>query len=218
MMTRNLARAIFILFLAAPRLMGQQLAINSGPEPSRIDLAGGYNLVNANAPPGSCGCFTMNGAFVSADANLNDRLSLLAESNGGQASNISALGQNLTLGTLMAGPRVSWPHFRYAPYGEFVAGVAHGTGSYFPSATSTSGSAWSFAFAAGGGLDFNLTDRLGIRLFDARYLRTSFPNATNASQNQIQIESGVVIHFGNPGFGSRREAEAHIADVPADIP
>lgn len=195
-MIRNFATTILLLVLTAATGAAQRTTVDLEPETPRFDLAGGYNLVHANAPPGSCGCFTMNGAFVSADVNLSDRLSVVGEVTGGDAKTISALGQNLTLSTFTAGPRLVWPYHRFEPIGEFLLGVARGTGSYFPSATSNSGSATSFAFSTGGGVDFTVTPRIALRAVDIRYLQTNFPNSADGSQHQLQIETGFVFRFG----------------------
>ncbi|GGH06369.1 OmpA family protein [Silvibacterium dinghuense] len=163
---------------------------------SRFDLAGGYNLIDANAPPASCQCFTMNGAFVEGDFNFKKWLGVAGMVTAGHATDISTLGQNLTLMTYMGGPRFLWNHSRLTAFGQFLAGGARGTGSYFPTSTGSKSSAESFAFSTGGGLDFNLTPRIAIRTFNAQYLRTEFPNGSNGSQNQLQISTGIVFRFG----------------------
>jgi outer membrane protein OmpA-like peptidoglycan-associated protein len=101
--------------------------------------------------------------------------------------------------TFMGGPRISWPRHRAVPFGEFLVGGAHGGGSYFPNGTSISTSAMSFAYSAGGGLDWNLNDRFAVRLFDAKFLHTSLPNGVNATQRQLQISVGMVARFGGSG-------------------
>lgn len=195
-MTRNLAFTFFASLLLANAAGAQQTVTDREAMPSRLDLAVGYNFIRANAPPADCGCFSMNGAFVGANYNLNRWFSLAAEGTAGHATKISSLGQNLTLTTFMGGPRVSWVHDRYIPFAQFMAGGAHGSGSYFPSAGSSTSSSTGFALAAGGGLDLNLTERFAIRAVEADYLRTTFPNGINTSQNQLQISGGVVLRLG----------------------
>jgi outer membrane protein OmpA-like peptidoglycan-associated protein len=103
--------------------------------------------------------------------------------------------QDLTLLTFTAGPQVSHRFGRFRPYGEILVGGAHGSDSYFPSKTSVSTTASSFAFSTGGGLDIKLTDRVSIRAVDAQFLRTSFNNANSNEQNQLMIGAGVVFKF-----------------------
>jgi peptidoglycan-associated lipoprotein len=199
-MKRAFAISFALTMLAATGASAQQTVIDAGSvNPPRIDLTAGYNLIKANAPPGDCGCFTMNGGYGGGQVNLSQWLGVAGEVSVEHANDISSLGQNLTLITFMGGPRVSWPRYRFVPFGEFMAGGTHGAGSYFPSSTSSSTSASSFAYAAGGGLDVNLNQRFAIRAFDARFLHTSLPNGVNGTQRQLQIGIGVVMRFGGSG-------------------
>jgi peptidoglycan-associated lipoprotein len=81
------------------------------------------------------------------------------------------------------------------PYADVLFGGAYGSDSYFPTATSSTTSASSWALSAGGGLDVNLTRRLAIRAFDVDYLRTALPNGTNDAQNYLMIDAGIVFKF-----------------------
>jgi len=183
---------------------GQQTIFpNRTMDAPRFDIAAGYHLIDANAPPADCGCFTANGGFVGAQFNLSSRLGFAGEVGTVHASRISLLGQNLMLTTFLAGPRISVPFRRITPFGEFMLGGAHAGDSYFPNSSSGTSSASTFAYSAGGGLDYNMSDRLAIRLFDASFLHTSFPNGANGSQRQLQINAGVVMHFGGTGGGPR---------------
>jgi len=196
-MNRAITLSFALALLGVSGAAGQQTVIDgNGSDGARLDLALGYDLVRANAPPADCGCFNMSGGFVSGQLNLSSSLGIAGEFTEGHASTISSLGQDLTLSTFMAGPRVSWNHYRYVPFGEFMVGGAHAGDSYFPSSTSSASSATTLAYAPGGGLDINLNQRFAIRAFDARFLHTSFPNGVNGTQRQLQIETGFVVRFG----------------------
>ena len=145
---------------------------------TRYDLSIGYNNIRANAPPGGCPCFDMNGGFVFGTVRLTDWLGISGEFTGGHSSNISTLGQGLTLTTFTAGPRVSHRVRQFTLYGEVLAGGAHGSGSYFPTKVSSYTASSSFAVSTGGGLDVSLNRRFSIRALDLQYLRTSFPNGS----------------------------------------
>jgi len=149
----------------------------------------------------------MNGGFAAADFQLSNWLGITGKFTGGHANNISALGQNLTLMTFMAGPRVSLPYGRFTPFAQGLFGAAHGSDSYFPTSTGSETSATSFAFSVGGGADFNLTDRFAIRLADIEYLRTSFPNGAGNTQNHLEAGIGLVFRFGRHGGLSGRVVE-----------
>src|SRR5689334_13365135 len=113
----------FVAALFAHTAGGQQTAFATQPfDAPRIDVTVGYHLINANAPPAECGCFTANGGFVGAQYNLSSRLGLVGEVGTVHASRISTLGQNLALTTFLAGPRVGVSGRRIAPFGEFMLG------------------------------------------------------------------------------------------------
>lgn len=199
-MNKILSIAFCLVLLGATVAFGQQTTTDvGGILPSRLNLAAGYNFVRANAPPNSCDCFNMTGGFVSGEFQLSPWFGAAGEFTGEHSSKISSLGQDLTLTTFTAGPRISWTHVHFTPYGEFLLGGAHAGNSYFPSGASGSSSASSFAYSAGGGVDFNLTPRMSLRVIDAKYLRTSFPNGTNNVQNHLKIGAGIVIRFGSTG-------------------
>jgi opacity protein-like surface antigen len=162
---------------------------------TRWDFSVGYNNIRANAPPSQCQCFNMNGGFVFGSVHLTEWLGIEGQFTGGHSSNISPLGQGLTLTTFTAGPRVSHRYRRFTPYGEVLVGGAHGSDSYFPSNNTSSTSASSFAVSTGGGLDFRLTPRFSIRALDMQYLRTSLPNGVSNEQSQLMIGAGLVIKF-----------------------
>jgi peptidoglycan-associated lipoprotein len=194
-MTRALT--ILSILILSGAAAGAQVAAPVEPFPARLDLAGGYSFTRANAPPASCGCFDMNGGFASGAFNLSQWFGIEGRFTIGHASNISSLGQDLTLMTFTGGPKVTWRTYRFAPYGDFLVGGARGSGSFFPTGSGYSTTASSFAWSTGGGIDVRLTDRFSLRAVDAQFLRTGFPNAATNTENHLQISAGIVLHFGN---------------------
>jgi peptidoglycan-associated lipoprotein len=163
----------------------------------RADVSLGYSHIQANAPPGDCGCFGVNGGYISGDFYLRDWLAVAGEITAGEANHISSLGQNLTLATYMAGPKVVRAGHRLAPYAQVLFGGARGSNSYFPSGTTYTTSASSFALSAGGGVDFNLRRYLAVRMVELQYLRTTLPNGVNDEQSHLTIGTGLVIRLGS---------------------
>ncbi len=182
----------------------------------RFDLSIGYNNIRANAPPGDCNCFNMNGGFVSGAVHLTNWIAIAGEFTGGHSSHISPLAQDLTLTTFTAGPRVTYTWHRFTPFGEVLVGGAHGGDSYFPSLTSSSTGASSFAVSTGGGVDIKLDHRFSLRALDMQYLRTSFPNGVNGEQNQLMIGAGLVIGF--EGYHSHPKIAPTPPPAPAPPP
>lgn len=196
-------RRILSYFLATPILVilgGPPAQAQANPtDPasfvSRYTVALGYSNIRANAPPADCGCFDMNGGFASASYKLKYWLSAAAEVNGGHASNISPLGQDLTLTTYTVGPRITFRETRTVPFAQILFGAAHGSDSYFPTGTTYTTSATSFAFSTGGGVDIHLNHRFAIRPIEAQYLHTGFPNGTTNAQNHLLLGAGIVFKF-----------------------
>jgi outer membrane protein OmpA-like peptidoglycan-associated protein/opacity protein-like surface antigen len=196
------------LVLLATFLIGSSVAVAqwSPDDPeniSRLNVSGGFNYARANAPPADCGCFSLIGGYFSAGYHIKDWLSVEAEVTGGHANNISALGQDLTLLTFAGGVKYQYNGHRFVPFAKALVGGAHGSDSYFPTATGSSPTANSLALQGGGGVDFLLTDHLAIRVADVEYLRTTLPNGTTKEQNQLMASVGIVYRFNR--MGSDRE-------------
>ena len=187
------ALPLFALSLAAVPTAGAQ----AGPmDPTtfvpRYTVGLGFNNIRANAPPATCGCFDLNGGFISGSAELKYWLDAVAEVTAGHANHIGPLGQNLTLVTYTVGPRVNFRGQRFVTYAQALFGAAHGSDSYFPEGDSYSTSASSFAFTAGGGVQYHLNHRFAIQLVQVQYLRTDFPNAADNSQNHLMLGAGII--------------------------
>ncbi|HEV2351707.1 MAG TPA: hypothetical protein VG028_17890 [Terriglobia bacterium] len=173
-------------------------AAASGQGASPIEVSLGYSYVHANAPPGQCGCFNMNGASGALAASLGHGFSAVADVGGYFQHNVVGAQRSLTIETYLFGPRYSSYHWKkWTPFAQFLAGGAHGSGSLYSSAT-TSGSVNGFSMTTGGGLDWNASRRVSMRLFQAEYLMTRFPNNVNNNQNDLRLTFGVVLHFGKP--------------------
>jgi opacity protein-like surface antigen len=180
-----------------------------GQSASPVEVSLGYSYLRANAPPGQCGCFNMNGGSGGLAAYLGHGFSAVADVGGYFQSNVVNSGLNLTMETFLFGPRYSYRHSKkWTPFAQFLAGGAHGSGTLYGTSTTatssntsagfTSGSANSFAFSAGGGLDLKASRNVSIRVFQAEYLMTRLPNAVNDYQNDLRLTFGVVLHFGKP--------------------
>jgi outer membrane immunogenic protein len=193
----------FFLLSVMAALLGAQLAANAQPAaPStqpRADLALDYTYMRSNAPPGNCGCFNLNGGSATFGWRIGQsHIALVGDVTVAEAGKISSNGYGLTLSTFTFGARYQ---FRFAhsplhPFGQILAGAAHGSGSLVDGQNpSVSNSGGTFAGSAGGGVDLNLTRRLSIRLVEADYLATTFNNGDNDHQNNLRLSSGVVFHF-----------------------
>jgi outer membrane immunogenic protein len=163
-----------------------------------FDVSLGYSYLHSNAPPGGCGCFSMNGLSGGFDASLSHGVSVVADIGGYFQGNVDNSGRSLRVETFMFGPRYSSPHWaKWTPFAQALFGGALGSGTLYGTSASTSGSASGFAMSAGGGLDWNVHPLFSIRLFQAEYLMTRLPNGVNNNQNNLRVTAGVVFHVGS---------------------
>jgi len=188
--------AVAIATLSTATTRAQNTSAVNIDEVPRADVSLGYNYIKANAPPGGCECFGLNGGYASGSYRLLPWLSVAGEFTGSHAKDISLLGQDLTLLTFAAGPRVAFPRKHIVPYVQALFGVAHGSDSYFPTSTGYTTSSSVFDVTAGGGVDINLDRRFAVRIIEAQYMHTSFANGSNNEQNNLMLGAGIVFKFG----------------------
>lgn len=161
-----------------------------------LEFAVGYNAIRANAPPGGCGCFYMQGARAEADLRLHDWLSAVVEVGGAHANKINSSGDSVGRMTYLVGPRVTRRYGRrFSGFAQALLGGAHGFDGYFPTKTTFSATGNSFAFSTGGGVDVTLSDHIAARILQADYLYTQLPNAGGDRQNNLRLGAGLVFRI-----------------------
>ena len=192
-------RTSYVLLL----LLVASAVVAAGQETSRADIALGYAYTHDNAPPAGCSCFSMNGFNGNVAWHVKPAIALVGELGVTHASNIFPAGHDLTLTSYLFGPRFYYmrksaagelqPPHAFTPFGQFLIGGAHASGSL---SGSSSGSSNGFAFATGGGIDLGLSRRLAWRMFQTEWLHTGIPNGVNDRQNNFRFITGLVIRLG----------------------
>ena len=76
------------------------------PRPASVSLGVNYTADISNSPPGSCGCFAMQGGGVNVRLGLTDRFSAAADFSVVNTGTVPGANYGLGLMTLMAGPAV----------------------------------------------------------------------------------------------------------------
>lgn len=171
---------------------GAQSQHQAGP----LEFAVSYNAIRANAPPGGCACFYMQGGRAEVDFRLHHWLSAVAEVGGAHANKINSSGDSVGRITYLVGPRVTYrSNRRFSGFAQTLFGGAHGFDGYFPSPTNSSSTANSISFSTGGGMDLSLSDHLAVRILQADYLYTQLPNAAGDRQNNLRIGAGIVFRI-----------------------
>lgn len=81
------------------------------------------------------------------------------------------------------------------PFVQILIGGVHGFDSLFPDPNGTVPNPDAFAYAAGGGLNVNLSPHFAIRAGQADYFQTHLPNDTNDRENHLRLSAGIVFRF-----------------------
>jgi outer membrane immunogenic protein len=161
-----------------------------------LEVALAWSGDRTNAPPSGCGCFWMEGAKAEASAPFASHFSAVAELAGEHAGSINAAGESLGLVTYLFGPRYTFtPRSRTVFFGQFLAGGVHGFDALFPNPGGSTVTPDALAFAAGGGMNLNLSPRFALRLFQADYLQTRLPNDGDNRQDHFRLAAGIVLRF-----------------------
>ena len=122
--------------------------------------------------------------------NLNKTVGVVADF-GGYANTRKGIDDKLL--TYMFGPRFNWRHSRLTPYVQFL----FGGGYVWSGPASTTQNA--FATAAGGGVDYQLTDHIAFKPIQVEYVMTQIDSSRGfgSHQNDVRYSGGVVFRFGS---------------------
>ncbi len=167
--------------------------------PAEVSLT--YSYLRANAPPGQCGCFSMNGVSGSYLYNLSDTLGVVVDAGEVQASNVRSSGLDLTLSSLHAGMRYtirSGDGGLVSVFGQALVGVTRASGGLAAIASAGGGATTDVSAIVGAGLTVNAGSHFAIRALEIDYFHTKVPNGSNDYQNNLRASVGVVYRFGGP--------------------
>jgi outer membrane immunogenic protein len=164
----------------------------SHDEIPRFEVGANYNYFHANAPPGQCGCFSLNGGSGTILMNITPRWAAIADIAIAHANQVDNTSQNITIVNYLFGARYTRRNSsRFVPYGEAMFGGAKEDVNFQFTINRNS-----FGLAAGGGVSTQLKRRWGVTLAQFDYVYTQIPNAKNDRQNNIRISTGVTYNFG----------------------
>jgi peptidoglycan-associated lipoprotein len=181
---------ILALSLSAPA-RGQQSGIDKGRVPA-IEVGLNYTFIHANAPPASCGCFSINGGGGTIVVNAPRGLSVVADLYAAHANQVDGTNQNITIFNYLFGPRSSYrAGHRFTPYVEALAGGSKETSNYTYVADVNA-----FAASGGGGISTVINRRFAWNIIEADYVYSRLPNAVNTHQNNLRVTSGITFRFG----------------------
>ncbi len=200
---KNVVRAsvIMIAILASLPLVAQTAAGGTESAPSRlakfefaVSYAPKFIKIADTAGPWQ----VMSGAAADAVYDLGKHvkhLGLAADVDFEYAPSIKP-GVNLRQFSLVAGPRYTLKNKAGVTfYSEALFGFVHASDSVFPTGSTVSSSASSFAMQFGSGLNLPVTKHLGWRVVEADYIGTKLPNNGDNYQGDWRFSTGITGHF-----------------------
>ena len=196
-----------VLSIPATRLHAQVVPQGRDFSLPRAEVSLAYSATEANAPPGQCGCFFMNGASVEGNFRLKRAYTAVADVTYAHTGGIHDTGNSLSLLMATGGVRLNFrfghqrddgwdTYYKVKPFVQGLVGVAHGFDGSFPQSSGfINPSASSFALLGGIGLDIKWRRHLSFRAIQADYGYTRLPNLAGNDQNLLRISSGITIHL-----------------------
>jgi outer membrane immunogenic protein len=193
MMQLRRALLLIIVLGLSWHLHAQAISTGGGQDDlPRIEIGANYNYFHANAPPGQCGCFSLNGGSGTVLLNVTPVWGVVADLAVGHATDVDNSLQNITIFNYLFGGRYTRrTSHRFVPYGEALFGGAKEDVNFQFTINRNS-----FGLAAGGGVTTRLKRRLGLTVVQVDYVYTQIPNAKNDRQNNIRVSTGITYGFG----------------------
>ena len=194
--------ALFVLG-AADDARAQAIPAETPPSIAQAELFGGYSYMRANTVINRTP-ISLNGASFSVAFYVNNWLGLVGDLGLYHQGNIAASGCSLAVSSYQVGPRLRLrDHEHLTPFGQLLLGAGHAGGTLYTRSLGSGmpplGANNGFLFTAGGGADWRLSPRIGIRLVQAEYLHSQFLNGNGNGnrQNNLRLSTGVVFNVGN---------------------
>lgn len=180
------------VFVAVIIILGMVALAQEGSNAPRAEFFGGYQFLRASSGLNVPGInnFNLNGWDAAVNGYFNRYFGMTADFSGsyGTPQAAGVVGVKTHLHTFMFGPVVRAPMSKVTPFAHALFGGGHAS----LSAVGTSVSETDFTWAAGGGLDLNLSPHVGIRVAQADFLQT---RVASASQNHFRYSAGIVFKF-----------------------
>jgi outer membrane protein OmpA-like peptidoglycan-associated protein len=204
----------FLLHTGEAAAQASTATSNASGQYPKAELFVGYSYLRAiPAPTTGNRLMWMNGGSTSLALNFNRYLGIVGDFGaytnsqmrfqGGYWSTVDVDNPNVGAFSYLFGPRISFrSQSRVTPFVQALFGGMHAnevslTGCTFSCTFLPSEN--TFALAAGGGLDIRVRRHFAIRLIQAEYVMTRFPDYSTgltASQNDMRLSSGIVFRFG----------------------
>ncbi|MGI4756738.1 MAG: hypothetical protein ACRYGF_07810 [Janthinobacterium lividum] len=189
-------------FLPAAFLLFAHFAAAQSSPVATLPINVRFAATEANAPPGTCGCFFLVGGAADAAFHVLPRTSLAVEVGGNTVDRVAGTSRGLSTITLLAGPRYTVPLRMFAVSGQALFGAARGFDADFTVGSRHQDTATTFGMALGGFAEVQVARSLRLRVAQVDYVQTNLPNGLDNRQRNIRLGAGVT--FLVPLLSSRR--------------
>lgn len=161
-----------------------------GQETSKVDIFGGYQYLHASSGISGVDGINFNGWNAALTGYFNRNLGITADFSGNYSKpTFLGVGVDTRFYSFLFGPTVRFPNATHlTPFGHALFGGGH----FSAGVSGLSAGETDFTWAAGGGLDLDMSRRLGIRVAQVDFLQS---RANGSSQNNVRISFGVVFKF-----------------------
>ncbi len=140
--------------------------VQFGLEPGQIavmEVGFDYAYIHANAPPGKCGCFSMEGFGGGFAINGTHGFSMVLDMATAKADKVNGTTQDIRIFNIVGGPRFSWrTKSKWTPYGQVLLG---GSEEFSTLAYATNRSA--LAVSGGAGVNRSFGRYFGWKIAEA---------------------------------------------------
>lgn len=172
---------------------GGNFGLETGQAPP-LQVGLQYQATHANAPPGQCGCFWMQGGGLQVVRNFWPNLGIVADVYYGANGAINNTDEQISIFNYTFGPRYHYrTNTRYTPYGQVLGGASHVSSNYFAYKSGET----AVALQAGLGVEINIKRHISVP-FEADWVYSRAKNGLNTHQNNTRASFGVIYRFG-PG-------------------
>lgn len=188
--------ALLLLFastLARAQATGSApFGLGIGQAPA-LQVSAQFQFTQANAPPGQCGCFWMDGAGFQGNLSIMPAWSVMTDVYYAHNGQVDGTDETLSVFNYLFGPRYSYrTTTRYTPYAQALVGMSHVTSNQ---SVYTSNNTF-LAAEGGAGVEMLLTPKIAAVPVEANWVFSRATNGVNSRQNNLRIGVGLVYRFG----------------------
>jgi len=176
-----------LVVISALLLLCSMWAAAQEQEPSKVDIFGGYQYLHANSGVSGVGGWNFNGWNAAVSGYFTRNFGVTADFSGNYAKpNVLGVSVDTKFYSYLFGPTVRFPNATHLiPFGHAL----FGGGRFSAGAFGLGLSETDFTWAAGGGVDIDVSRHFGIRLAQLDFLQS---RANGGSQNNVRISVGVL--------------------------